>query len=144
MRDSSPLTPGPFDAVNPDARILTPWPPPDPWRPWYLTLAFWRPCGIWRPNNPWVAFDAPIPLGGIWRPNNTWVAFDARNNFSDFWLHLHWSMHNFSILFWILVWIPFWILFWVPIWRPCVLWLPYNPKVAFDTPIITGWHLTPQ
>ena len=29
-KDSSPLTPGPFDAVNPDARILTPDPPPDP------------------------------------------------------------------------------------------------------------------
>ena len=28
--DSSPLTPGTFDDLNPDARILTPDPPPDP------------------------------------------------------------------------------------------------------------------
>ena len=27
LKDSSPLTPGPFDDVNPDAGKLTPWPP---------------------------------------------------------------------------------------------------------------------
>ena len=35
-------------------------------------------------------FDAPIPLCGIWCPNNPWVAFDARNNFSEFFFKIFW------------------------------------------------------
>ena len=87
--DSSPLTPGTFDDGNPDARILTPDPPPDPWRPWSLTPQSLTPHEPWRrpfdarvafdspkipmwhltPQYPWVAFDASIPPGGFWRPN---------------------------------------------------------------------------
>ena len=123
--DSSPLTPGTFDDENPDARILTPDPPPDPWRPWSLTPQPLTPHEPWRrpfdarmafdspiipmwpltPQYPWVSFDAPIPPSGIWLPNT-----------------------------------PEWHL------------TPQYPRVAFDAPIPPGgiwrpnnlkWHLTP-
>ena len=47
---------------------------PDLWRqPFDARVAFDSPIiPRWHltPQYPWVAFDAPIPLGGIWRPNN--------------------------------------------------------------------------
>ena len=76
--------PGTFDDVNPDARILTPWTltPCGLWRRKAIgpfdAPAFWRPQAFdapitsgWplTPQQPQVAFDAPIPPGGIWRPN---------------------------------------------------------------------------
>ena len=78
----------------------------------------------------------------LWRPGHltTWSLTP------EFWLPELWRLVAFmASTHWVIPDSPdFWRLEAIGPFDAPAFWLPNNPGVAFDAPITSGWHLTPQ